>query len=132
MTPLRLACAAALAGAALALPASVAAQRARPAMPTVNITLASHYYHPNPIYLAGGVPARLIFTNRSGKTHDFKAPAFFRSARMLRGSAPGGEIELKKGRGTVLILTPARGTYKVHCSEPFHAMLGMTGRIIVR
>lgn len=130
MSPLRLACVAAVAGATLALPASVAAQR-RPAMPTVNITLASHYYHPNPIYLAGGVPVRLIFTNRSGKTHDFKAPAFFRSARILRGSAAGGEIELRKGRGTVVILTPARGTYKVHCTQPFHTMLGMTGRIVV-
>ena len=109
MSPLRLACAAALAGAILALPASIAAQP-KPAMPTVNITLASHYYQPNPIYLAGGVPVRLIFTNRSGKTHDFKAPDFFRSARILRGSAPGGEVELQKGRGAVIILIPARGT----------------------
>lgn len=130
MTPLRLACAAALAGAALALPASIAAQP-QPAMPTVNITLGSHYYQPNPIYLAGGVPVRLIFTNRAGKAHDFKAPAFFRSARFLRGNAPGGSVELKKGRGTVIMLIPARGRYKVHCSEPFHAMLGMTGTIIV-
>lgn len=126
MTPLRLACAATLAGAMLALPAS-----AQPAMPTVNITLASHYYQPNPIYLAGGVPVRLIFNNRSGKTHDFKAPAFFRSARILSGRAPDGEIELQKGRGAVVVLIPARGTYKVHCSQPFHTMLGMTGRIVV-
>lgn len=126
MTPLRLACAAALAGPALVLPAS-----AQPAMPTVNITLASHYFQPNPIYLAGGVPVRLVFNNRSGKTHDFKAPTFFHSARILRGIAPGGEIELKKGRGAVIILIPARGRYKVHCSQPFHTMLGMTGRIVV-
>lgn len=125
MTPLRIALIAALALAA-ARPAASA-----PAMPTVNITLASHYYHPNPIYLAGGVPVRLIFTNRSGKSHDFKAPTFFRAARIVRGSAPGGEIALKKGRGTVIVLVPARGTYKVHCTEPFHTMLGMTGRIIV-
>ena len=130
MNPLRLASAAALAGATLALPASIAAQP-RPAMPTVNITLGSHYYQPNPIYLAGGVPVRLIFTNRSGKSHDFKAPAFFRSARMLRGNAIGGEVALKRGRGTVIVLIPARGTYKVHCTQPFHTMLGMTGRIVV-
>ncbi len=131
MTPLRLACAAAAAAATLALPASTAAQPRRPAMPTVNITLASHYYQPNPIYLAGGVPVRLIFTNRSGKTHDFKAPAFFRSARILRGSASDGDVELKKGRGTVVILIPARGRYKVHCTQPFHTLLGMTGTIVV-
>jgi uncharacterized cupredoxin-like copper-binding protein len=130
MSPLRLASAAALAGATLALSASVTAQPG-PAMPTVNITLASHFYQPNPIYLAGGVPVRLVFNNRSGKTHDFKAPDFFRSARILRGSAPGGEVELGGGRGTVIILVPARGRYKVHCSQPFHTLLGMTGRIVV-
>ncbi len=130
MSPLRLASAAILAGATLALPASIAAQR-RPAMPTVNITLASHFYQPNPIYLAGGVPVRLIFNNRSGKTHDFKAPAFFRSARILRGSVPAGEVELQRGRGAVIILVPARGRYKVHCTQPFHTLLGMTGRIVV-
>ena len=128
MSPVRLASAAALAGAFLALPASLPA---KPAMPTVNITLASHYYQPNPIYLAGGVPVRLIFTNRSGKTHDFKAPGFFGRSRILRGRVQGGEVELQKGRGAVIMLVPARGTYKVHCSQPFHTMLGMTGRIIV-
>ena len=130
MSPLRLASDAILAGATLALPASIAAQR-RPAMPTVNITLASHFYQPNPIHLAGGVPVRLIFNNRSGKTHDFKAPAFFRSARILRGSVPRGEVELQRGRGAVVILIPARGRYKVHCTQPFHTLLGMTGRIVV-
>lgn len=119
----------ALASAFLALPASHTV--AQPPMPTVTITLASHYFQPNPIHLAGGVPFRLIFTNRSGKTHNFKAPAFFRSARILRGAAPRGEVELRRGRGTVIMLIPARGRYKVHCSQPFHSMLGMTGRIIV-
>lgn len=129
MTRLRLASAAALASAVLALPASTTA--AKPARPTVTITLGSHFYTPNPIHLAGGVPVRLMFFNRSGKTHDFKAPTFFASARMLSGAAPGGEVELKKGRGTVIDLVPMRGTYKVHCSQPFHSMLGMHGRIVV-
>ena len=128
MTPLRTIAATALTAAALCLPASLPA---KPAMPTVTITLASHYYQPNPIYLAGGVPVRIIFQNRSGKTHDFKAPDFFSRARILSGRVPGGEVELQKGRGTVIMLVPARGTYKVHCSQPFHTMLGMTGRIIV-
>lgn len=129
MTRLRLASAAAVAAATLAVPASSIA--AKPARPSVTITLGSHYFQPNPIYLAGGVPARLVFFNRSGKTHDFKAPAFFASARILSGAAPGGIVELEKGRGTVIDLIPARGSYKVHCSQPFHAMLGMNGRIVV-
>jgi uncharacterized cupredoxin-like copper-binding protein len=129
MTPMRLACAAILAGATLSLPASIAT--ANPAEPTVNITLASYYFNPNPIYLAGGVPVRLVFTNRAGQTHEFDAPEFFRSARILSGSASEGEVELKKGQSTVIELVPTRGTYKVHCARPFHTMLGMTARIVV-
>jgi uncharacterized cupredoxin-like copper-binding protein len=129
MSPLRTACAAVLAGATLTLPAS--GVTARPARPTVTITLGSHFYQPNPIYLAGGVPVRLIFQNRAGKTHDFKSPAFFRSSRILSGSVPRGEIELRGGRGTIVELIPRRGTYRVHCTQPFHTVLGMTGRIIV-
>jgi len=128
MRPLRIFGAAALAAAAFSLPASLPG---KPSMPTVSITLASHYYNPNPIYMAGGVPVRLVFTNRSGKTHDFKAPDFFTRARIVSGNVQGGEIELQKGRGAVVVLIPARGTYKVHCSQPFHTMLGMTGRIVV-
>ena len=129
MSPLRMICAAMLAGAVIALPASQTS--AQPRRPTVNITLGSHFYQPNPIYLAGGVPTRIIFQNRSGKTHDFKAPQFFRSSRILAGYAPGGVVTLQKGRGTVIDIIPARGRYRVHCTQPFHTMLGMTGQIIV-
>ena len=129
MNPMRFACAAALAGATLAVPASVAGSQ--PAKPTVGIALASYSFAPNPIYLAGGVPVRLVFTNRSGQTHEFDAPLFFRSARILSGSAPAGEVELKGGQTKVVELVPTRGTYKVHCGRPFHTILGMTARIIV-
>ena len=129
MTPTRFATGLALAGAALGAPAS---GPAKPPQSTVLIVLGSHYYQPNPIYLAGGVPVRLVFENRAGKTHNFKAPEFFARSRILAGRAPGGEIELPKGRGAVVDLIPARGSYKVHCSRPMHTMLGMTARIIVR
>ena len=108
-----------------------AASPAKPAMPVIHVTLASHHYQPNPIYLPAGVPQRLVFTNRAGKTHDFKAPKFFASARILRGAAPGGAIELAPGQSTMVELIPARGRYRVHCAEPFHVVLGMTGTIIV-
>ena len=128
MRPLRVAVAVALSAAALAIPASIAAA---PARPSVTITLASHYYYPNPIYLAGGVPVRLIFQNRAGKTHDFTAPQFFRSARIIAGHAPNGKVTLAKSGSAVVVLVPTRGTYKVHCGQPFHTMLGMTARIVV-
>lgn len=98
---------------------------------SATITLTSHRFTPSPIYLAGGVPVRLILTNRAGKTHDFTAPQFFRAARVLRGRAPGGEVRLAAGRSAVIDLVPVRGTYKVHCGEFGHKMLGMSTMIIV-
>jgi len=109
-----------LAGPAAAAPAARA-----------TIILSSHRYTPSPIYLAGGVPVRLVLTNRAGKTHDFTAPEFFRASRLLRGHAPGGEVRLRAGQSAVIDLVPVRGTYKVHCREFGHKMLGMSTMIIV-
>jgi uncharacterized cupredoxin-like copper-binding protein len=95
------------------------------------ITLTSHRFTPSPIYLAGGVPVRLVLANRAGKTHDFTARQFFATARVLRGRAPGGEVRLAAGRSAVIDLIPARGTYKVHCGQFGHRMLGMSTMIIV-
>ena len=129
MSPSRFLSAAILAGATLSIPASIA--DAKPARPNVTIILGSHYFQPNPIYLAGGVPVHLILQNRSGKTHSFTAPEFFQYSRILAGSAPRGRITLAAGRSTAVDLVPRRGTYKLHCSQPFHTVLGMTGKIVV-
>jgi plastocyanin len=126
MTPLRLIILGALTAAALAVPAS-----SQPPMPVVNIMLGSHYYAPNPIYLAGGVPTRIVFINRAGKGHDFHAERFFRSARILSGRVYNGEVDLGARQRTVVTLIPARGSYPVHCTKPFHKLLGMKGRLIV-
>ena len=129
MSPSRFLRAAILAGATLSIPASIA--DARPARPNVTIILRSHYFQPNPIYLAGGVPVHLILQNRSGKTHSFTAPEFFRYSRILAGTAPSGRITLQGGHSVAIDLVPRRGIYKLHCSQPFHTMLGMTGKIVV-
>lgn len=104
-----------------------------PAAPlaTATITLTSYRFNPGPIYLAGGVPVRLILVNRAGKTHDFTAKEFFRSSRILAGRAPGGEVDLESGQSQVIDLIPARGTYKVHCGKFGHKMFGMSTMIIV-
>lgn len=111
---------------ALILAPAGAAPKAR-----ATVTLNSHRFTPSPIYLAGGVPVRIVLTNRAGKTHDFTAREFFGASRILRGRAPGGEVRLKAGRSAVIDLIPTRGTYKVHCSEFGHRMLGMSTMIIV-
>ena len=98
---------------------------------TATVTLTSYRFTPGPIYLAGGVPVRLILVNRAGKSHDFTAEKFFRSARILTGRAPNGKVSLEGGESKVIDLIPARGTYKVHCGQFGHTMLGMSSMIIV-
>ncbi|MCY7271440.1 MAG: cupredoxin domain-containing protein [Sphingomonas bacterium] len=98
---------------------------------SVTITLTSHRYTPSPIYLAGGVPVRLILQNRGGKDHDFSAAKFFRSSRLVAGRAPSGEVRLGPGQSAIIDLIPVRGSYKVHCGEFGHKLLGMSTMIIV-
>ena len=117
------------ASAALILPVSLGAQ---PAQPTVTITLTSYHFTPSPIVLRAGQPVRMVFQNRAGKGHDFKAPQFFASSRILSGQAPEGEVELDAGESAAITLVPARGTYPVHCSKFMHAALGMKSEIVVQ
>lgn len=98
---------------------------------SATVTLSSYRYNPGPIYLPGGVPVRLILVNGAGKTHDFTAEKFFRSARILQGRTRGGTVSLRAGESRVIDLIPARGTYKVHCGEFGHRMFGMSTMIIV-
>ena len=111
--------------------ASIAPAPAAPPVATATITLTSYRFSPGPIYLPGGVPVRLILSNRAGKGHDFTAREFFRSSRILAGRVNGGEVSLDAGKTRVIDLIPARGTYKVHCGKFGHAMLGMSTMIIV-
>jgi plastocyanin len=119
----RLAAAAALSF-ALAGPAP-----AQPAGQT--IVVWSYNFSPKPLHLVAGRPVTLTFVNRSGSGHDFTAPRFFASARILSGAAPDGEIELRPYGSQTIRLIPAAGVYKAHCSHFFHKQLGMTDRIIV-
>lgn len=111
-------------------PTAATAATAAPAA-TATITLTSYRFSPGPIYLAGGVPVRLVFVNSAGKNHDFTAKEFFRASRMLAGRAPGGEVEVDAGQTKIVDLIPARGTYNVHCGKFGHSMLGMSTTIIV-
>jgi len=126
MTPLRMAATAAI---ALALAAPAASQ---PAMATYTIALDSFAYTPRPIMLAAGRPVRIVLVNRSGSGHDFTARKFFKTAQVLKGSVPEGEVELAGHATAAIELVPARGRYKVHCSHFGHKLMGMSTEIIVR
>lgn len=102
------------------------------AAPVQVIELHSYGYSPNPIALSANKAVTLSFVNRAGKGHDFSAPAFFAASRIISGSAPNGEVDLRKGQTRSVTLMPAAGRYKVHCSKPFHKMMGMHAEIVVR
>ena len=118
----------ALAAVALAMPLSV--QAATPAYP---VQLYSFGFNPTPITLRAGQPVTLVFTNASGTGHEFKAPAFFRTSKILSGSVSDeGSVELKGHRSASVTLIPARGSYPVHCGHFFHSQMGMTSTIVVQ
>jgi plastocyanin len=117
---------AAVAAASLAFAVPAPAQHA-----AQTIYLWSFSFSPKPIQLTAGRPVTLTFVNRSGSSHDFTAKEFFARSRIVAGSAPEGEIELRGGETRSVTLIPARGTYKARCTHFLHSAMGMTDRIIV-
>lgn len=117
--------------AAVSLVAASAVQ-AQPTAPVQIVNLQSYSYSPSPIVLKAGQPVTLQFVNRSGSGHDFTAERFFQSARILAGHVDQGEVDLRPGQSAAVTLIPAAGRYAVHCSHPFHKVLGMRSTILVQ
>lgn len=112
------------------LPGAIAHAQAIP--PVQVIYLQSYAYDPAPIVLHAGRPVTLQFINRAGSGHDFTAPKFFGSARMVSGTVVKGKVDLRPRQVANVTLIPAPGTYPVHCGHPFHTMLGMKSTIVVQ
>jgi plastocyanin len=108
------------------LPVAVQAQPA-----TQVISLANFAYAPQPIHLRANQPVTLTFVNRASGGHDFTAPAFFAASRILAGTAPRGEIELRGGETHSIALVPHAGTYAAHSSHVLHKQMGMRTKIVV-
>jgi plastocyanin len=116
------------AAAALSLAFSVPAPAQAPGQ---TIAVWSYGFSPQPLRLRAGQPVTLTFENRSGSSHDFTAKSFFVNSRIIAGTAPGGEIELKPHETKSITLIPRAGTYKAHCSHFLHQTLGMSDSVIV-
>ena len=118
--------------AAAALAFIGSAGNAQPATPVQTIQLYSYGYNPDPIILDAGKRVTLNFVNRAGKGHDFTAPRFFSSSKIVAGNVGKGEVDLGAGQSASVTLVPTAGRYKVHCGKPFHKVMGMRGDIVVR
>jgi plastocyanin len=119
----------AIAAAALAAAVPAASQPTN----VVPVQLYSYGFTPSPIVLRAGQQTTLVFTNAAGKGHEFKAPGFFRAAKLVSGSVDDeGSIELQPHQSASITLIPARGTYRVHCGHFMHDQLGMHTFIYVQ
>ena len=98
------------------------------------VRLSSFAYSPETIRLRAGQPVVLRFVNVSDGGHNFVARKFFAAAAVRssdRAAVAGGKVELKGGESRDVGLVPKAGRYKVKCTHTFHAILGMTGEIVV-
>jgi len=121
----------------LAFGAALAVAGAAVAQPTViNIQLTEYKFAPMQLTLDHGQAYVLHLTNTGGKGHDLSAKAFFQTVTLAPGSAAkvkDGSVDLDEGESADVALTPLKpGTYEMHCTHPFHSMLGMKGQIVVR
>jgi uncharacterized cupredoxin-like copper-binding protein len=96
------------------------------------IDLANFRFMPRQVELSANRPVTLIISNASGSGHDFTAPEFFASSRIIAGAAPGGKIAMPGHATRSITLVPRAGTYRLHCSHFLHSSFGMTGTIVVR
>jgi plastocyanin len=110
---------------------SLAPSAAQPPASVVQVRVWSFGFAPNPIALAAGRPVTLQFVNQSGSSHDFTAHRFFATSRIIAGSAPDGEIELRGHETKTVTVIPRAGTYPAHCSHFLHEQLGMHDQIVV-
>ena len=97
----------------------------------VAIETSNFRFTPAVIHLKAGQPARMVFSNASGSSHDFTAREFFRAASGVAGPVHDGEVDLEGHASASVTLTPARGTYRVKCTHFAHKMMGMSATIVV-
>jgi uncharacterized cupredoxin-like copper-binding protein len=98
------------------------------------VTLANFDFTPRQIHLRAGRPYRLELVNAGSGGHDFSAPEFFAAARIAPADAAlvsGGEVDVPGGTTRTVHLVPAAGRYKLACTHLGHALLGMSGTIVV-
>ena len=133
MSPAQLLSCAAIAGLSV-LPAAAFAQAEQPTV--IPVELSEFKFAPSQLTLNKGQHYVLRLTNSGKRDHDLSAKAFFQSVTLDADSASAvkdGDVDLTPGVTADVGFTPTQaGSYEMHCTHPFHAMLGMKGQIVVR
>lgn len=101
--------------------------------PIETIELYTYGFKPAPITLSAGHEITLKFVNTSTKGHDFTAPEFFKSSKIVAGAVDkDGKVDLQGSETKSVTLIPAAGTYNAHCGRFLHSSFGMHTTIVVR
>jgi uncharacterized cupredoxin-like copper-binding protein len=98
------------------------------------VELANFDFAPREIHLRAGRPYELSLVNVASGGHDFAAPEFFAAAQVRAADAAliaSGKVDVPGGATRRVHLVPAAGEYRLVCTHTGHALLGMTGRIVV-
>lgn len=107
-------------------------------METVSVTLKEFSFSPSKLVFQEGVPYKIVISNKGESKHYFTAAGFFKAIATRKVQNTDGEVkapyfsalEVFPGRSMELYFIPVtRGTYKLKCTIPGHAELGMRGRI---
>ena len=113
--------------------AAYGAEQAQPEV--IRIELSSFDLKPDALSLMHGRSYDLELVNRSGSSHDFAARGLFNSARIEPADARlvvKGSVEVPSKSTVHLHFVPVQaGEFEFHCTHPFHAVLGMKGRVDV-
>jgi hypothetical protein len=102
--------------------------------PEYDVLLRPFAYEPPIIRVEADRPVVLRFVNGGRSTHGFRAPRFFRSARLRRGDEDlqlTGSFRLGPGEQRRIALVPVRGRYRVSSPNIVQSALGMRALIIV-
>jgi len=133
MSPFKLAPLAAVAALGL-LPIGASAQSDQGSV--IAVELSEYKFTPSEIVLDAGKHYVFRLTDSGKRNHDLEAKAFFQTVTLDPESASAvkdGDVDLTPGVTADVGFTPkTAGTFEMHCTHPFHAMLGMKGRIVVR
>lgn len=98
------------------------------------VELANFDFTPSQIRLHAGRPYELVLANLASGGHNFIAPEFFAGAQVRPADVhlvTRGGVEVPAGETRTVHLVPAAGRYKLVCTHTGHALLGMTGTIVV-
>ena len=99
-----------------------------------DVLLEPFGYQPRVIRLEAGRPVRLRFVNSGQASLSFRAPDFFRSARVRSRDSDlvsGGGFRLAPGERRTIALVPVRGRYRMRSANLVHRLRGMSATIIV-